>query len=99
MRWQGYKKALHSFRTAVSLKECMEPDRAVKFIQGHQGRGFCDTHRVETQCVSERCFEKGDPLPPPIRTSCSLTVRIPGTQISLSISMECRAFVKFTQRR
>jgi len=75
----------------------MEPDRAVEFIQGHQGRGVCDTHSVETKCVSERCFEKGGPLPRPIRTSRSLAVRIPGTQISLSISMECRASVKFTQ--
>jgi len=42
----------------------MEPDRAVEFIQGHQGRGVCDTQSVETKCVSERCFEKGGPLDP-----------------------------------
>lgn len=32
----------------------MEPGVTVEFIQGHQGRGICDTHRGENQCVSER---------------------------------------------
>lgn len=73
----------------------MGSGRAVVFIQGHRGRGVCDTHRREQTL----CFEKRGPLLRTIRTSSSLTVWISGSQISLSdqhtISVECRASMKY----